>query len=282
MGADRGVPATLDRRRLLANLRDDRWAVAALLPAFRGELERSTGIGGVSLTALSMLRYGLARTAPAVLAQPPAGLVEQRDDAATRRFWDRAAGHVVRGAVHRPADEQQRAVVAAALVGLRAVAPGTRDALDRCLTRLVVLDGPSFGSASHPWLFGSIFCHHATLAAEPDAVASMLVHELAHHELFLLNLVDRLIRAESDAERRFAPFQGRERPAIGRLHAAHALARMLGLARCSGAGERHLAESLRATLATLPPRLLTPFGAELVKLHAATHGAATSPVDSTR
>jgi HEXXH motif-containing protein len=49
-------------------------------------------------------------------------------------------------------------------------------------------------------------------------LAVSVVHELAHQELFLMNLLDRLVNQPFDYNEIHAPFQGTKRPPIGRLH----------------------------------------------------------------
>jgi hypothetical protein len=96
------------------------------------------------------------------------------------------------------------------------------------ISNIVFVNSNSFRSASHPHFFGILF-----LNPERDIndLSVSLIHELAHQELFLLNLIDRLVNSSSDFNLVHAPFQNRERPPIARLHSAHALYRMTKFSR---------------------------------------------------
>jgi hypothetical protein len=50
---------------------------------------------------------------------------------------------------------------------------------------------------------------------------------MCHQDLFLLNIIDRLIQQNADYKLAHAPFQGTSRPPIGRLHSYFALYRMI-------------------------------------------------------
>lgn len=264
--AGTGVAPLLTTEDLLSRLSNGQWALPGLLPLFHQAIQEATGATDVSLTALTMLRYGLAETIPDPLAVP-ADLVERRSDLAVCQFWDGVASRIVSGTRYQPASDQDIQSVHEAIDRIGDVAPLTRTALGQTIAHVVRLDGASFGSASHPWLFGCLFCSAATLADGPEIMAETLIHELAHHELFLLNLVDRLVLPDADHDQQFAPFQNRLRPTIGRLHSAHALFRMIEYQRMAGGSYQQQAQLLARTLDTLPARLLTPFGARLV--HAA-------------
>ena len=96
-------------------------------------------------------------------------------------------------------------------------------------------------------------------------MALSLVHELGHQELFLLNLVDRLIQASSDYTLAHAPYQGKLRPPIGRLHSAHALFRMIQFENGSNSSrqQRHQ-RLLNETIETFAESETTPFAWKLL------------------
>src|SRR5690606_24140787 len=78
---------------------------------------------------------------------------------------------------------------------------------------------------STPHLFGTIVISES-LFFSSEEIDITLVHELAHQELFLINLVDSLINEKFISNLEYSPFQNKERPPMGRLHASHALFRM--------------------------------------------------------
>lgn len=94
---------------------------------------------------------------------------------------------------------------------------------------LIFVDGPEFGSASHPHLFGAIIFSSKVLEKRGQAaVTRALIHEMAHQEIFLLNLIDPLIVLKTaETQRIYAPYQKKMRPPMGLVHATHALFRML-------------------------------------------------------
>lgn len=89
------------------------------------------------------------------------------------------------------------------------------------------VNNAAFRSASHPHLFGVILIGEGINEFSPEQIAVSIIHELAHQELFLINLVDRLVNKSFDLHEIHAPFQGKNRPPIGRLHSLWALFRMI-------------------------------------------------------
>jgi hypothetical protein len=87
---------------------------------------------------------------------------------------------------------------------------------------------------------------------------------LAHQELFLVNLVDRLVNSSSDYALAHAPLQGTERPPIGRLHSAHALFRMRGLQKRAGWAHAETDRLLAETCRSFTGDDLTPLAEEIV------------------
>ncbi len=116
-----------------------------------------------------------------------------------------------------------------------------------------------FAAASHPHVWGTIIISDHFLEMTPAERSLSLVHESAHQELFLINLLDRLVAKESEFALVHAPFQGKERPPIARLHAAHVLYRMCQYNK--QLGENYLQDimMLRQTLETFGQNDLTDF-----------------------
>lgn len=112
--------------------------------------------------------------------------------------------------------------------------------------------------------FGIIF-----LAESRDVTSGSLsvtlIHEFAHQELFLLNFLDPLVSARGTADVRHSPFQGKPRPVLGRLHAAHALFRMTQFIHQAGWPlAPDTGRELLKVAATLNDDLLTPLGQRLL------------------
>jgi HEXXH motif-containing protein len=81
-------------------------------------------------------------------------------------------------------------------------------------------------SYSNPQLFGIIFINSKLYELNSISLATLLIHETAHHALFVETSIDKLI--DDDYTRLvFSPFRGESRPIIASLHALVAMSRML-------------------------------------------------------
>lgn len=122
----------------------------------------------------------------------------------------------------------------------------------------------TFRSGSHPHAFGCVFFGERISEFSMPEVATSIVHEMAHQELFLFNLLDRLVQSEADFKLVHAPFQGTKRPTIGRLHSFYALFRMVEFQRGAGIPSSRHSDMLLATSETFEPNDLTDYGQRLV------------------
>jgi hypothetical protein len=211
-----------------------------------------------------MLRYGLVDALPPALVGEPEYQLEQRDGPAICSFWDCAASHIQTGTYFRPASESEHVSVRAALAGLNAADLEAHAALNNCIRHIVPLQGTPFGAKVHPWLFGCIFFHEYLLSAGPKETAVTLVHELAHHELFLINLVDSLVEPTAAGDPQPALGQHCPHSAIDGLHEAHALFRTTRYQRLAGGDWPGQAALLGEALTSLRSQKLTPLGVLLV------------------
>lgn len=159
-------------------------------------------------------------------------------------------------------DSEWRETIRNALAIISSEVPATYEALSKNVSGFVTVENTGYWSASHPHFFGLIFLKKRT---SPVDVAISITHELAHQELFLINLLDRLVRSSSDFNLVHAPYQGRPRPPIGRLHSAHALFRMIPLERSirAEASKDHQAK-LQATIESFAPDELTELGERII------------------
>ncbi len=124
--------------------------------------------------------------------------------------------------------------------------------------------GENFISTSSPKLLGTIFINKSVFETLPSEIDITIVHEMAHQELFLLNMVDLLIDSNKINNLAHARFQGYERPPIGRFHSLHSIFRMTKYAEKSG---HLLFEKLRVdylnALDDLKVDELSSFGAKI-------------------
>lgn len=118
----------------------------------------------------------------------------------------------------------------------------------------------TFSGASNPKAFGTVFIGDNFSKLEIKFQQMSLVHELAHQELFLIQLIDRLVISEKDAHYIMSPYQGRPRPPIGRIHSLWALFRMCQFANRLGIDDSFYRKTICETKATLLQADLTQFG----------------------
>lgn len=123
-----------------------------------------------------------------------------------------------------------------------------------------------YRSASHPHLYGAILIGDGIALQSAHDVAVSIVHELAHQELFLLNMIDRLVNRAFDFNEIHAPFQGKRRPPIGRLHSLWALYRMVQFHETLGKRDEKLLRLLVENASSFESNELTPFATRIVAI----------------
>jgi len=130
------------------------------------------------------------------------------------------------------------------------------------------ISNSNFRGASHPHMLGLIFLNESKFETLFEKELS-IIHELAHQELFLINMLDRLVTSDTSYKLIHSPYQGVKRPAIGRLHSAHALFRMIQL--CDLQNEKIRSDEfrkiLKKTVDTFQIEDLTELGNELKVLY---------------
>lgn len=255
---------------LLGRLRRGDWIFGSVLPTFRVSLldrakRRVPSVPESSptavLTAMAYTGFDPSSSDFTLGKQGKPEIVGPRTTP-FGDFWKNAVEKVSRSAVFVQADDASADRVNSALQFIRDHALESTDEIERTIEFLCLFQGAPFRSASHPHYFGALFLR---ADRSPEEIALSIVHETAHQELFLLNLLDRLVQAEFDFHLVHAPYQGKIRPPIGRLHSAHALFRMLKFERASGSDlfAKH-SRTLADTIASFSEGELTPFSKELV------------------
>lgn len=116
-------------------------------------------------------------------------------------------------------------LISSSLDRIRKYSPKIFDYLNKYVPFILVVEKNEAYSLSTPHLFGTIIISESLFFSNED-IDITIVHELAHQELFLVNLVDPLIDEKFLTNLEYSPFQNKERPPMGRLHASHALFRM--------------------------------------------------------
>lgn len=134
------------------------------------------------------------------------------------------------------------------------------------ITGLVRVKNVIFRSASHPHYFGLIFLGDKISEQSVSELSVSLIHEMAHQELFLINLLDRLVHEPFDYNEVHAPFQGMKRPPIARLHALWALYRMVQYESEIGISSDKHRNLLKQNVAAFEEMELTPLAMKLVEI----------------
>lgn len=124
----------------------------------------------------------------------------------------------------------------------------------------------NFRSASHPHLFGVMLIGEGIKDFTPEQISISIIHELAHQELFLINLLDRLVKQEFDYHEIHAPFQGVKRPPLGRIHSLWALYRMIRFQKGLGIPNSKHEDLLRQNIKAFDNDELTDFGKHILSV----------------
>lgn len=161
-------------------------------------------------------------------------------------------------------DSEQKRIVSARKQ-LSALEQEAGQLVEEIFSKFVRMKDGQFAGASMPTAFGAYFAGDQFFQLSLSEQMISLVHELAHHELFLINLVDRLVLEEADFNMSFAPFQGKVRPPMGRLHSLYALFRMLQYSKSLGGDSSFFEDKLDQTVKSLSASDLSPFGLALIR-----------------
>ena len=78
----------------------------------------------------------------------------------------------------------------------------------------IKMNSMQFRSATTPHLIGAIILTTQVNYCDSYELSRSIVHELAHHELFLINFYDRLTLEKTDGVNVFSPYQKIERPRL--------------------------------------------------------------------
>src|SRR3989338_1020235 len=261
---------------ILHSLLQGDWLFSNLIPSFRSKLEQvlfvkdgqvRTNWSLFLLTSLVYRKENLSTDLIVQFSDPAKKSVAERlpsfTNSSENAFWKNALEIVQPGTSPSAVSDTDLKELEHAVDLLNQYSlMKSQSNLSNWVDVFVPFDSNDFRSASHPHYFGCIFLRLNRPAVETTL---SLVHELGHQELFLLNLIDRLIPTEGDYHMVHAPFQGRQRPPIGRLHSAHALFRMGEYEHAvnDSCFERHL-ETLEKTIDTFEEHDLTKFGRKLV------------------
>jgi hypothetical protein len=216
------------KQKILDAVVQGRWVVHELAPVFHRRLAESLFKQTVwpgSTKSLSLLFYGYAKH-PNEVADAEAGLFLSLNNRSAGLF-ERIVKNVFKSEAELcNFSHTEVAAIDASSKRLNRAWPCFGEAFS-LITLFVRATGANVLGASYPHTFGVVYYGDRLAKVDESSISVSLAHELAHQELFLINLYDRLVCPHADSTLRYAPLQKRARPPIGRLHAFYALFRMI-------------------------------------------------------
>jgi len=253
--------------RVLSELEQGQWTLSSIAPSFQRRLagEIKTSASEKNISELCMSFYGKT--------QPQLMTVGNRKVASADDLSSEVKNLIQK--ILRPDNPNAEIInfepqlseklnTALKLIGL--TTPTTSELIKKLVTAFIRVDSVIFRSASHPHLFGLILIGDKANELTAEELAVSVVHELAHQELFLINLLDRLVNQTFDYHEVHAPFQGVKRPPIGRLHSLWALYRMVEFQmNINNVNQKHKM-LLRENAQAFEDQELTPFAKRLVEI----------------
>lgn len=182
-----------------------------------------------------------------------------------QRALSKLAESTIDGAQVSTFTEGEKKRIRRAIQLIQLSSPQTWRAFERWITHFLKFENVPFRSASHPHAFGCIFLNPRLELMSDLELSTSIVHEMGHQDLFLLNIIDRLIQVPADYKLAHAPFQERMRPPIGRLHSYFALFRMIQFQDQNALDSNHYRNLFEQTRTTFADDELTPFGFQIVE-----------------
>jgi hypothetical protein len=140
------------------------------------------------------------------------------------------------------------------------LSPESNDTLKIFLNAFIYSTEANFYGASHPHILGAIVLGEKFSNASVLDAAISIVHEMGHQELFLINTLDRVVRHGFEYNMIHAPFQGKARPPIARMHSLFALYRMVQVERLYGIRDSGNSQLMDENLKSFSSGELTEYG----------------------
>lgn len=254
--------------RILSELEQGQWTLSSIAPSFERRLAGETNVQALekNISELCMSFYGKIRP-HLVTANGNEKLAASNE-----------LSFEVKNLIHNilKADDPDCSIAEfepdltqklnSAMQLIENSSPDVFKLVENIVSCLVRVNSVGFRSASHPHLFGIILIGDKANDFTSEQLAVSLVHELAHQELFLINLLDRLVNQPFDYNEVHAPFQGIKRPPIGRLHSLWALYRMVEFQMNNNITNQKHKDLLQKNAQAFEDQELTPFAKKLVEI----------------
>jgi hypothetical protein len=244
------------------------WIFDLIGPLFREGLISRLGASArdlrLPMMELSLHAYGVSKIEPHPLTRTGRFLGEAIFQERDSETLQRLAAEVYATARPIPFSQERKSAIATAERFIASKSVVTRELLERWISTYLLLGDVHFRSGSSPHAFGCIFLGEKMDNLTFENLAVSIVHEMAHQELFLFNLIDRLVNAEADFNLVHAPFQGIKRPPIGRLHSLYALFRMVEFEKLADLPHERHQQLLLDTIHSFEEFELTDFAKRLL------------------
>ncbi len=254
--------------RVLSELEEGQWTMASIAPSFRRRLEKEVLLDNSdkNISELCLSFYGKT-SLDLISISSGKGEINLSDlsESAKKRLQNIFKEEYPDSNLIEFESEVSKKFQAA-IENIKNTDPGLATLMKDHVTGFLRVGGVNFRSASHPQAFGIIFLGDGVQAQNEQQLAVSIVHEYAHQELFLVNLLDRLVNELFDYHEIHAPFQGKKRPPIGRLHSLWALYRMVQFQRHQGNINEKYQRLLNENVVAFQENELTLFGEKLVQL----------------
>lgn len=253
--------------KVLSLLSSGRWSLDAIAPAYARVLAKKAGANpDHRISELTMICHGDVAEAQAGVKPNQMTLDQNSVGPGAAKFIEMTVAHEYPMARIGSFDSSMLRRLNEAL----AVIESTDSAVGRIVRKhiegFVFVSDVNFRTASFPHFQGIVILGSKAFDLSPIQLAISIVHETAHQELFMVNVVDRLINEPFDFNEVHAPFQGTRRPPIGRLHSLWALYRMVQFQKIIGQVNSKHRELLLQNCEAFEPGELTAFAAKLVQI----------------
>ena len=233
---------------LIKDIENGEWILDRVLPLFQMELQKgvSGDVSRLSLTELALryyLQVDLTISKSPHFIDPSSFKVEND--------FQKVGSHVSKVGTSVAFSPEEAKAILATIQNLEKLSPLLSKRFTSVIRSYFRIKNGNFRGGSNPSAFGVFFVGDKFFDLGIDEMSLSFIHELAHQELFLIQLLDRLVCEASDNQLLYAPYQGKSRPPIGRFHSFWALFRMNQNMHIFGGDFKFLSSSLKETFQSL-------------------------------
>lgn len=254
--------------RVLSELGNGEWCIQSIAPSFKRRLEAGLQIDSSTkcLSAMCMGYYGKVHPSHILIPRLSGAIEPMQISAEAKALVEATFAKEYHGSGVCEFKAETREKLERAFEIIEVANRDLSSLRKSIITGFLRVSGVNFRSASHPHIFGLILLGDGVREQTAQELAVSVVHEMAHQELFLVNLLDRLVNEPWDYNQVHAPFQGMKRPPIGRLHSMWALYRMVQFQRSIGDINQKYQVLLQQNVEAFEGQELTSFAKTLVRI----------------